>query len=92
MKWRYYRTGLHREKKRCHWLKQWPIRKGLGDRKSELSLVEEVIWTSSKRWNSQPMESVRSLGGLQGVNELFLFAEKRIKRFDESRFQGGEMK
>ena len=55
-----------------------------------MSLVEDVIWTSSKRWNSQPMESLRGLGDLQGVN--FLFAEKRIQRFDESRFQGGEMK
>jgi len=25
-------------------------------------------------------------GDLQGVNELFLFAEKGIQRFDESRF------
>jgi len=31
MKWRYYRSGLYTEKKRSHWLKQWPIRKGLGD-------------------------------------------------------------
>jgi len=38
------------------------------------------------------MESSRGLGDLQGVNEFFLFAEKRIQRFDESRFQGGEMK
>ena len=57
-----------------------------------MSLVEDVIWTSSKRWNSQPMESLRGLGDLQGVNEFFLFAEKRIQRFDESRFQSGEMK
>ena len=55
-------------------------------------MVEDVIWTSSKRWNGQPMESSRGLGDLQGVNEFFLFAEKRIQRFDESRFQGGEMK
>ena len=33
MKWRYYRTGLYTEKKRSHWLKQWPIRKGVGDKK-----------------------------------------------------------
>ena len=33
MKWRYYRTGLYTEKKRSHWLKQWPIRTGLGDKK-----------------------------------------------------------
>jgi len=33
MKWRYCRTGLHTEKKRSHWLKQWPIRKGLGYKK-----------------------------------------------------------
>jgi len=33
MKWRYYRAGLYTEKKRSHWLKQWPIRKGLGDKK-----------------------------------------------------------
>ena len=33
MKWRYNRTGLYTEKKRSHWLKQWPIRKGLGDKK-----------------------------------------------------------
>ena len=46
MKWRYYRTGLYTEKKRSHWLQQWPIRKGLGDKKGELSLVEDVIWTN----------------------------------------------
>ena len=33
------------------------------------------------------LSDLRSLGGLQGVNELFLFAEKRIQRFDESRFK-----
>jgi len=38
------------------------------------------------------MESLRGLVDLQGVNEFFLFAEKWIQRFDESRFQGGEMK
>jgi len=38
------------------------------------------------------MESLRGLGARQGVNEFFLFAEKRIQRFDESRFQGREMK
>ena len=32
-KWRYYRAGLYTEMKRSHWLKQWPIRKGLGDKK-----------------------------------------------------------
>jgi len=37
-------------------------------------------------------KSLRGLGDLQRVNELFLFAEKGIQRFDESRFQGGEMK
>jgi len=88
MKWRYYRTGLYTEKKRSHCLKQWPIRKGLRDKKGELSLVEDVIWTSSKRWSGQPMESSRGLGNLQGVNEFILFAEKRIQRFDESCFQG----
>jgi len=55
-------------------------------------LVEDVIWTSLKRWNSQLMESLRGLGDFQGVNEFFLFAEKRIQRYDESRFQGGEVK
>ena len=90
MKWRYYRAGLYAETKRSHWLKQWPIRKGLGDKKGELSLVEDIIWTSSKRWTGQPMESSRGLGNLQRVNKFFLFAEKRIKRFDESRFQGRE--
>ena len=55
-------------------------------------MVEDVIWTSSKRWNGQLMESTRGLGDLQGVDEFFLFVEKRIQRFDESRFQGGEMK
>jgi len=35
---------------------------------------------------------MKSLRDLQGVNESFLFAEKRIQRFDESRFQGREMK
>ena len=92
MKWRYYQAGLYTEKKRSHWLKQRPIRKGLGDKKGELSLVEDVIWTSSKRCTGQLMESSRGLGDLQGVNEFFLFAEKRIQRFDESRFQGREMK
>jgi len=86
MKWRYYRAGLYAEKKRSHWLKQWPIRKGLRDKKGELSLVEDVIWTG------QPMESSRGLGNLKGVNEFFLFAEKRIQRFDESRFQDRKMK
>jgi len=38
------------------------------------------------------MESLRGLGDFQGVNELFLFAEKRIQRFDESHFQGRKMK
>jgi len=38
------------------------------------------------------MESLRGLGDFQGVNEFFLFAEKRIQRYDESRFQGGEVK
>ena len=32
MKWRCYRTGLYTDK-RSHWLKQWPIRKGLEDKK-----------------------------------------------------------
>jgi len=36
MKWRYYQTGLYTEKKRSHWLKQWPIRKGLGDKKRRI--------------------------------------------------------
>jgi len=35
---------------------------------------------------------MKSLRDLQGVNEFFLFVEKRIQRFDESRFQGREMK
>jgi len=38
------------------------------------------------------MEISRGLGDLQGVNGFFLFAEKRIQRFDESRFQGRKMK
>ena len=46
MKWRYYRTGLYTEKKRSHWLKQWPIRKGLGDKKGEKS---ELNNTSQNR-------------------------------------------
>ena len=33
MNWRYYRAGLYAEKKRSHCLKQWPIRKGSGDKK-----------------------------------------------------------
>ena len=69
MKWRYYRAGLYREKKRSHWLKQWPIRKGLGDKKGELSLVEDVIWTSSKRWTGQPMESSRNLLNTKTPNQ-----------------------
>jgi len=36
--------------------------------------------------------SSRALGDLQGVNEFFLFAKKMFQRFDESRFQDGEMK
>ena len=55
-------------------------------KKGELSLVEDVIWSSSKRWNSQPMESLKGLD-LQGANELSFFAERRIQKFDESRFQ-----
>jgi len=86
MKWRYYRAGSYTEKTRSHWLKQWPIKKDLGDKKGELSLVEDVILISSKRWNGQPMESSRGLGDLQGINEFFLFAEKRIQRFNEIRF------
>jgi len=35
---------------------------------------------------------MKSLRDLQRVNDFFLFAEKRIQRFDESRFQGREMK
>jgi len=31
-------------------------------------------------------KSLRGLGDLQGANEFFLFAEKGIQRFDESRF------
>jgi len=30
--------------------------------------------------------SQKGLGDLQGVNEIFLLAEKGIQRFDESRF------
>jgi len=37
MKWRYYRAGLYTERKRSHWLKQWPVRKGLGDKKRRSS-------------------------------------------------------
>jgi len=29
----YVKSGPCTEKKRSHWLKQWPIRKGLGDKK-----------------------------------------------------------
>jgi len=36
MKWRYNWTGLYTEKKRSHWLNQWPIRKGLGDQKRQV--------------------------------------------------------
>ena len=81
MKWRYYQTGSYTEKKKSHWLKQWPIRKGSGDKKGELSLVEDLIWTLSKRLTGQPIESSRGLGNLQRVNEFFLFAEKRILLF-----------
>jgi len=44
-----------------------------------LSLVEDVIWTSSKRWNSQPMESSRGLGDLQGVNEFFCLQRRGFR-------------
>jgi len=38
MKWRYSRTGLYTQKKRSHSLKQWPIRKGLGDKKRRVAI------------------------------------------------------
>ena len=56
----------------CRIVKIWKhVRKGLGDKKGELSLVEDVIWTSSKRWTGQPMESSRGLGNLQRFRLLF---------------------
>ena len=54
-------------------------RKGLGDKKGELSLVEDVIWTSSKRWTGQPMESSRGLGNLQRVNEFFCLQRRGLR-------------
>jgi len=66
MKWRYYWAVLYTEKKRSHWLKQWPISKGLGDKKGELSLAEDVIWTSLERWTGQPMESSKIDGVAMG--------------------------
>ena len=60
MKWRYYRTGLYTEKKRSHWLKQWPIRKSLGDKKRRvvigwrcnLDFVEKMEQSTWKRLSS----------------------------------------
>jgi len=45
MKWRCNRTGLYTEKKRSHWLKQWPIRKGLGDKKRRVANGWNIVET-----------------------------------------------
>jgi len=92
MKWRYFRAGLYTQKKRSHWLIKWPIRKGLGDKKRWLVIGWRCHLYPVERLEQSTNGSSRASGDLQGVNELFLFAEKRIQRFDESRFQDGEMK
>ena len=60
MKWRYHRGGLYTEKKRSHWLEQWPIRKSLGDKKrrvvigwrSNLDLVETLEQSTNGKFKS----------------------------------------
>ena len=92
MKWRYYRTGLYTEKKRSHWLKQWPIRKRLGDKKRRvvigwrcnLDFVESLEQSTNGKFKRFRTSS-RS-------KRIIFVSEKKIQRFDESRFQGGEMK
>ena len=66
------------------------------NRKAEFSLVETVANKGgfrrsdkkSSHWLKQSAngKSLRGLGDLQGVNEFFLFAERGIQSFDESRF------
>jgi len=66
------------------------------NRKAEFSLVETVAnkkrfrrsENKSSHWLKQLAngKSLRGLGDLQGVNEFFLFAEKRIQRFHKSCF------
>jgi len=58
--------------------------------KEEFTLVETISQWKELICFSNFVE--KGLGDLQGVNEIFLFAEKGIQRFDESRFKGGEMK
>jgi len=79
MKWRYFRAGLYTEKKRSHWLMQWPIRKSLGDKKRllvigwrcHLDLVETLEQTTSG--------SSRGLGDLQGLTNYFCLQRRAFK-------------
>ena len=90
MKWRYYRAGLYTKEKKTHWLKQWPIRKGLGDKKRRVVIGWrcnlDLVKTLEQSTNGKFKRFRRS----SRSKRIFLFAEKRIQRFDESRFQGGE--
>ena len=92
MKSRCFCACLYTERKRSHWLKQWPIRKGLGDKKRQVVIGWKCNLDYVETLEQSTNGSSRGLGDLQGVNEFFLFAEKRIQRFDESRFQDGETK
>jgi len=66
------------------------------NRKAEFSLVETVAnkrgFRRSEKKSSHLLKqlangkSLRGLGDLQGVREFFLFAERGIWRFDDSRF------
>jgi len=42
----YVKSGPCTEKKRSHWLKQWPIRKGLGDKKRLVVIGWNFVETS----------------------------------------------
>ena len=96
MKWRYYRAGLYKEKKRSHWLKQWPIRKALEDKKRRVVIGcrcnLDLGETLEQSTNFKRLRKFKRFRRSSRINEFFLFAEKRIHRFDESRFQGGEIK
>jgi len=71
MKWRYFRACFYTEKKRSHWLKQWPIRKGLGDKKRRVVIGWgchlDLVETLEQSTNG----SSRGLGDLQGLTNYF---------------------
>ena len=67
MKWRYYRTGLYTEKKRSHWLKQWPIRKVLEIRKASyhwLKALSRRWWPMADSWNCRGLVALPGRGRL----------------------------